>query len=48
MWWIWAAFCLCDLLTLHLIEARPLQTFLAFLFTGFLTDAVHRQLVDQI
>ena len=38
MWWLWTAVCLCDLLALHLIEASPLQTFLAFLFTGILTD----------
>ncbi len=44
LWWLWTAVCLCDLLALHLVEASPLQTFLAFLFTGLLTDAAHRQL----
>ncbi len=47
MWWIWTAVCLCDLLAPHLIEASPLQTFLAFLFTGILTEAAHRQLSEK-
>ncbi len=44
MWWLWTAVCLADLLALHLLHASPLQTFLAFLFTGLLTEAAHRQL----
>ena len=44
MWWAWTAVCLADLLALHLIEASPVQTFLAFLFSGFLVEAAHRQL----
>jgi hypothetical protein len=44
LWWLWTAVCLCNLLALHLIEASLLQTFLAFLFTGLLTNAAHRQL----
>ncbi len=44
MWWAWTAVCLADLLALHLIEASPLQTFLAFLFSGFLVEAAHQQL----
>ena len=44
MWWAWTAICLADLLALHLIEAGPLQTFLAFLFSGFLVEAAHQQL----
>ncbi len=47
MWWLWTAVCLCDLLALHLIEASPLQTFLAFLFTGLLTEAAHRRLSQK-
>ena len=47
LWWLWTAVCLCDLLALHLIEASPLQTFLAFLFTGILTEAAHRQLSEK-
>jgi hypothetical protein len=43
MWWLWTAVCLADLLALHLIEASPLQTFLAFVFSGFLVVAAHQQ-----
>ena len=44
MWWAWTAVCLADLLALHLIEAGPLQAFLAFLFSGFLVEAARQQL----
>ncbi len=44
IWWAWTAVCLCDLLALHLIQADPLQTFLAFLFSGFLVEAARQQL----
>ena len=44
MWWMWTAVCLGDLLVLHIIQASPAQTFLAFLFSGFLMEAASRQL----
>ena len=47
MWWLWTAVCLADLLALHLIEASPLQCFLAFLFTGGLANAAHKQLTEK-
>jgi hypothetical protein len=43
MWWAWTAVCLADLLALHLIEASGLQCFLAFLLSGGLVEAAHRQ-----
>ena len=45
LWWGWTAVCLADLLALHLLQASGLQCFLAFLFTGLLTEAAHRQLI---
>ena len=47
MWWAWTAVCLADLLALHLIEASGLQCFLAFLFSGGLVEAAHRQLSEK-
>ena len=47
MWWAWTAVCLADLLALHLIEASGLQCFLAFLFSGGLVEAEHRQLSEK-
>jgi hypothetical protein len=47
MWWAWTAVCLADLLALHLIEASGLQCFLAFLFSGGLVEAAHRQLSER-
>jgi hypothetical protein len=43
LWWIWTAVCLADLLALHIIEASPLQCFLAFMLSGGLVEAAHRQ-----
>ena len=48
MWWLWTAVCLADLLALHIIQASGLQCFLAFLFTGLLTEAAHRQLSEKL
>jgi hypothetical protein len=47
MWWAWTAVCLADLLALHMIKASGLQCFLAFLFSGGLMEAAHRQLSEK-
>jgi hypothetical protein len=43
MWWLWTAVCLADLLALHLLQASGLQCFLAFMLSGGLVEAAHRQ-----